>query len=339
MSAAAEPVIALQKPSILYTGKTPNGYQASILLEELKIAYGSSINVDYEYVFTIAYQMIAQDTPESECRVHKVEFSKQEHKEPRFFKIHPNGQIPALVDRTRGDFAVFESAVILLCLEQHYDREREFTFDAHSQPDEYSEMLQWIFFAHGGISPAQTQAIGGTRLAAVVGFINETKRLYGVLQLRLENCKYLAETGEGSFSIADIKIAPCYAFFHDGYAKTDFLLGCRWVFIPNRILRSGSLKGDGRGIWKLEWIVPAAQLTPSKVFLPTCNPVTNRSRFRCYTREWGPVTLELVSFYESLVDWQSSSQPGHPLIATAKQHAVEPLFEAALFPEVSEEQS
>lgn len=98
-----------------------------------------------------------QDTYESECRVRKFEFSKKEHKEPWFLKIHPNGQIPALVDRTRGDFAVFESAAILLYLEQHYDKEHKFTFDPQTQPDEYSEMMQWIFFAHGGISPAQTQ--------------------------------------------------------------------------------------------------------------------------------------------------------------------------------------
>lgn len=35
-------------PLLLYTGKTPNGYKASILLEELKLAYGGP---DYELVF------------------------------------------------------------------------------------------------------------------------------------------------------------------------------------------------------------------------------------------------------------------------------------------------
>ncbi|KAF7985521.1 hypothetical protein HWV62_3745 [Athelia sp. TMB] len=164
---------ATQKPFVLYTGKTPNGYQPSILLEELKAVYGSTI--DYE--------------------VRKLDFSKTEQKEPWFLEINPNGRIPALVDHSRGDFKVFETAAILLYLEQHYDPERKFTFDPQS--DEYSEMLQWIFFTHGGVAPMMGQ-----------GYLEETKRLFGVLQIRLENRKYLAGAGEGSFSIADIKAVP-----------------------------------------------------------------------------------------------------------------------------------
>lgn len=89
--------------------------------------------------------------------VQKIAFSKNEQKEPWFLKINPNGRIPALVDRTRGDFAVFETAAILLYLEQHYDKERHFSFDPATQPDEYSEMLQWIFFTHGGVAPMMGQ--------------------------------------------------------------------------------------------------------------------------------------------------------------------------------------
>ncbi|KZP33506.1 glutathione S-transferase [Athelia psychrophila] len=164
----AEPAIVRQKPLILYTGKTPNGYQASILLEELRAVYGSSI--DYE--------------------VYKINFSKKEHKEPWFLKINPNGQVPA-----------------------HYDKERKFTFDPNTQAQEYSEMMQWIFFGHGGLVPMHTQAYHFKRLAekipyAQIRYMDEARRLHGVLQIRLENRKYLAGAGEGSFSIADIKIAP-----------------------------------------------------------------------------------------------------------------------------------
>jgi hypothetical protein len=42
---------------------------------------------------------------------------------------------------------VFESAAILLYLAQHYDKEFRFTFDPATHPDEYNEVLQWIFFA------------------------------------------------------------------------------------------------------------------------------------------------------------------------------------------------
>jgi glutathione S-transferase len=61
--------------------------------------------------------------------------------------VSPRGHFsPTLVDPNRGDFKVFESAAILLYLAQHYDPERKFTFDPATQPDDYSEMLQWIFF-------------------------------------------------------------------------------------------------------------------------------------------------------------------------------------------------
>ena len=55
--------------------------------------------------------------------------------------------IPTLVDRSRNNFNVFESAAILLYLQQHYDKDNKFAFDRETDPDNYSEMLQWIFFA------------------------------------------------------------------------------------------------------------------------------------------------------------------------------------------------
>ena len=80
---------------------------------------------------------------------YKIDFQKNEQKEPWFIKINPNGRIPAIVDRSRGGpdgFSVFESAAILLYLAQHYDTEFRFWFNPATDPDDYSEMLQWIFF-------------------------------------------------------------------------------------------------------------------------------------------------------------------------------------------------
>lgn len=94
--------------------------------------------------------------------------------EPWFVKLNPNSKIPVLVDRARNGFAVFESAAIMLYLEQNYDKEFRFTFDSARQPDDYSEMLQWLFWAvcvfpyllllilltipqHGGLGPMQAQ--------------------------------------------------------------------------------------------------------------------------------------------------------------------------------------
>ena len=72
----------------LYTAPTPNGWKASITLEELGTPY----------------------------RVHPIDLGKNVQKEPWFLEINPNGRIPAIVDRANGDFAVFESGAIMLYL-------------------------------------------------------------------------------------------------------------------------------------------------------------------------------------------------------------------------------
>lgn len=99
--------------------------------------------------------------------------------DPWFIAINPNGRIPAIVDHSRNDFVVFETAAILIYLQQHYDTTNKFGWDPKENPDEYSEMLQWIFFAvcahhmlsfacpgiilillllqHGGVGPMQGQ--------------------------------------------------------------------------------------------------------------------------------------------------------------------------------------
>jgi glutathione S-transferase len=84
--------------------------------------------------------------PYSLCSVHPIDISENIQKEPWFIKMNPNGRIPVLVDRARSGFTVFETAAILLYLEQHYDKELAFSFDPVKQPNEYSEMLQWIFW-------------------------------------------------------------------------------------------------------------------------------------------------------------------------------------------------
>ena len=66
---------------------------------------------------------------------------------PDFIKMNPNGRIPVVTDRSRGNFHVFETSAILLYLAQHYDKGHVFWFDAEKDPNDYSEMLQWLFFA------------------------------------------------------------------------------------------------------------------------------------------------------------------------------------------------
>jgi len=176
-------------PLHLYTAGTPNGKKPSILLEELKAAYPG---FDYSY--------------------ERIDILNNVQKEPWFIEINPNGRIPALVDHSRSDFKVFESAAILIYLVTHYDKERKFTFEPAS--NEYSDALQWIFFAHGGVGPMQGQANHFYRFApekipyAIKRYQDETKRLYSVLEIRLKDREYLAGPGKGTYSIADINVFP-----------------------------------------------------------------------------------------------------------------------------------
>ncbi|KAF5331616.1 hypothetical protein D9611_007739 [Ephemerocybe angulata] len=144
----------------------------------------------------------------------RIEFSKNTQKvEDWFIKLNPNGRIPVLVDRTRSDFIVFETSAILLYLAQHYDKGYAFWFDPEKDANNYSEMVQWIFFAHGGIGPMQGQyhhfAQAPEKIPyAQKRYLEETKRLYGVLNIRLNGRDYLAGDGKGKYSLADIKAFP-----------------------------------------------------------------------------------------------------------------------------------
>jgi glutathione S-transferase len=42
----------------------------------------------------------------------------------------------------------------------------------------------------------------------VPGYLDETKRLYGVLDIRLKDRDYLAGPGRGTYTIADINVFP-----------------------------------------------------------------------------------------------------------------------------------
>ena len=84
--------------------------------------------------------------PYVQRRIRSIDLSKGTQKDPWFLKLNPNGRIPVLVDQRRDDFDVFESAALLLYLAQHYDKEFKFL---PKDPNEHSEVLQWIFFTVG----------------------------------------------------------------------------------------------------------------------------------------------------------------------------------------------
>ncbi|KAF9451698.1 glutathione S-transferase [Macrolepiota fuliginosa MF-IS2] len=179
----------------LYTAATPNGHQASVMLEELKALYG----------------------PEMEYEVEKLDLfgqDRQPQKESWFLAMNPNGRIPALTDRSRRDFHVFETAAILLYLAQHYDIGNRLSFNPNTARNEYSQMLQWIFFAHASIAPMQGQAYHFRSSApeqipyAIARYQDEVERVYGVLDSHLADRDWLAGVGHGRYSLADIKAFP-----------------------------------------------------------------------------------------------------------------------------------
>lgn len=156
----------------LYTASTPNGWKASIALEELGLPYN----------------------------VKAIELSKGEQKQDWFLRINPNGRIPAIVDRDADDFAVFESGAILIYLAEKTGR--LMPADAKGR----SLVLQWLMFQMGGVGPMMGQANVFFRYfpekiqAAIDRYQNESKRLFTVLDGRLKDHEYLA----GDYSIADI---------------------------------------------------------------------------------------------------------------------------------------
>ncbi|PMZ73623.1 glutathione S-transferase family protein [Pseudomonas sp. FW305-70] len=160
----------------LYTAATPNGHKVSIVLEELGLPY----------------------------RVHALSFDKKEQKSADFLKINPNGRIPAIVDRANGDFAVFESGAILIYLAEQTGKLMP------SDPKGRSLVLQWLMFQMGGIGPMQGQANVFFRYfpeklqGAIDRYQHETRRLYEVLDTRLQRVEFLA----GEYSIADIATFP-----------------------------------------------------------------------------------------------------------------------------------
>ncbi|KAF0863699.1 glutathione S-transferase family protein [Pseudomonas sp. LD120] len=160
----------------LYTAATPNGHKVSILLEELGLPY----------------------------TVHALSFDKKEQKAPAFLKINPNGRIPAIVDRDHGDFPVFESGAILVYLAERSGQLLP------ADPKGRSIVMQWLMFQMGGIGPMQGQANVFFRYfpeklqGAIDRYQHETRRLYEVLDTRLQQVDYLA----GDYSIADIATFP-----------------------------------------------------------------------------------------------------------------------------------
>ena len=206
----------------LYTAATPNGWKASVALEEMGLEYTA----------------------------HAVNLMKGEQKTPEFLAMNPNGRIPVIVDREADGHIVFESGAIMI-----YLAEKSGMF-LPSDAKRKSQVLQWVMFQMGGIGPMMGQANVFHRYleekipVAIARYQNEVRRLFTVLDGRLENREYLVD----DYSIADMANwcwVRTYEWSGVSIEGLDNLT--RWknsiearpaaVEVPNKIDREALIKG------------------------------------------------------------------------------------------------
>ncbi len=164
----------------LYTFPTPNGYKASILLEELGLSYS----------------------------VHTLDMAAGENKQESYRKISPIGKLPAtlevLPDGRRH--RLFGSGAILL----HFS---ERTGRLLPQGEARAEALSWLMLGLSDLGPAALDMLRFSVRApepipyAIDLFKGELMRAYQALENQLTEVDYLA----GEYSIADIACFPFIA--------------------------------------------------------------------------------------------------------------------------------
>ena len=168
----------------LYTWPTPNGHKVHIMLEETGLPYN----------------------------IHPIDIGAGDQFKPEFLKISPNNKMPAMVD-TDGPggkpMSLFESGAILVYLASKTGR-----FLPEDLRDKWST-LQWLMFQMGGVGPMLGQAHHFLGYApekipyAMNRYANEANRLYGVIDKRLRESRYIACD---EYTIADMAIVPWLRF-------------------------------------------------------------------------------------------------------------------------------
>jgi len=161
----------------LYSVPTPNGVKVSIMLEETGLAY----------------------------EPHFIAFGAEGTQSAEFRSLNPNGKIPAIIDPDGPGgkpLGLFESGAILIYLA---DRTGQLL---SADPARRYHTLQWVMFQMGGIGPMFGQLGFFNKFAGrewedkrpLERYVNESKRLLGVLETRLEGRDWLMD----DYSIADV---------------------------------------------------------------------------------------------------------------------------------------
>lgn len=185
----------------LYYWTTPNGHKITMFLEEAGVPYA----------------------------LHGINIGKGDQFAPAFLEISPNNRIPAIVDNEPADggapVSVFESGAILLYLAEKTGKLLP------QDPRGRVAALEWLFWQVGGLGPMAGQNHHFALYAkekipyAIERYVNETNRLYGVLDKRLATHEFLAD----SYSIADIACYPWIVpYERQGQRLEDFPNLKRW---------------------------------------------------------------------------------------------------------------
>ena len=164
----------------LYYWTTPNGHKITIFLEEVGLPY----------------------------TINPVNIGAGEQFKPEFLKISPNNRMPAIVDQEPADggapISVFESGAILLYLAEKTGK--LIPQDLRQR----TKVLEWLFWQMAGLGPMAGQNHHFSAYApekieyAINRYVNETGRLYAVLNKQLADREFVA----GDYSIADIAAYP-----------------------------------------------------------------------------------------------------------------------------------
>ncbi|ORY84456.1 glutathione S-transferase C-terminal-like protein, partial [Protomyces lactucae-debilis] len=142
----------------------PNGWKVATVLNELGLKY----------------------------RTIFIDFKKGDHRKEEFLRLCPNARIPLCVFHRDDDFAVWESGAILLYLVQHYDP--NYTLWSRDRKEQ-SQITSWIMLQVSGHGVIQGQAFWFKFFhheaveSATRRYIDETRRVYGVLEVRLAEAR------------------------------------------------------------------------------------------------------------------------------------------------------
>lgn len=149
---------------------------------------------------------VALEEMELPWQLRTVDIGHDEQFDPAFLEISPNNKVPAIVDPQGPDgkpISVFESGAILLYLGRKTGRFLPADLRAQVQ------VWEWLMFQVGGFGPMPGQVhhfLGlkdeTDRRYGLNRYLQETRRLYGVMDRRLAKQEYFA----GELSVADFAI-------------------------------------------------------------------------------------------------------------------------------------